>query len=417
MNEFNKYIIYLIIIIIFLCSHTKTASAFPGEELKLDPGNYFTPEQINLAENYKLPAYWIWGGKNLLLIIFLSLFVFTSLGPSLENFLNKIIGNKKFLIVPLYGLSLMGLWMIISFPLNFYREFLYEHKYSLTEQSFTDWLYQYLLGEMLSLIIFVFLVSGFYLIIKKSPSYWWILSGAAFAIFLISGTYLMPLIIMPLFNKFTPLTEGELRNITMETGKKAGIEIEEIYVMDASRQTKKGNAYFIGLGNSTRIVLYDTLKDNYPLEETVAVIAHEAGHWKHNHIIKGIIMGILAGFMFLLLIYILLTKYGYLFSLNSPSDIKGLAVILLLFLLINILSLPLQNIISRHFESQSDMTALELTEDPKACIALEKRLALQNLSEITPNKTLVWFLYSHPPVMERIAMAEWYKLEKEKGGK
>jgi len=400
----NKIIIAAIIF--FLLG--QIVMAFPGEELNLKAEDYFTREQINLAQNYRVPKYWLFALETLLSLIFLVLFFLTPLNKTVAEFSNNIAGKHMWLTPSIYASYLIILWNIIIFPLHLYTGFIYEHKFSLSNQFLSDWIKRYLLSEALTAAAFLAGVTIFYLLIRKFPSHWWILAGTGFAVFAILSAFAMPVIILPLFNKFTPLPQGEVRQKTMEIVKKAGINIEDIYVMDASSQTKKGNAYFIGIGSTTRIVLYDTLKD-YSVDETLAIIAHEAGHWKYHHIIKGITMCIIAGFCFLFFLYMLLTKMGHILNISSPSDIKTLPLIILLFIIINLLSLPVQNMISRHFERQSDMAALEFTKNPSECVKLEQRLAVQNLSEITPNKFLTWALYSHPPVMERIAMAEWYK--------
>jgi STE24 endopeptidase len=381
--------------------------AFPGEELNLKAEDYFTQEQINLAQNYRIPKYWFFALETLLLIIFLVLFVVTHLNGKLAEFSKNIAGKNTWLISSIYASYLIILWNIIIFPLHLYTGFIYEHKFNLSNQLFPEWIKRYLLAEFLTAAVFIAGITVFYIIMNKFPRHWWILAGTGFSIFVILSTFAIPVLILPLFNRFTPMPEGELRQKTIETVKKAGINIEDIYIMDASSQTKKGNAYFIGLGSTTRIVLYDTLKD-YSIDETLAIIAHEAGHWKYNHIIKGIIMCIAAGFCFLSFLYMLLTKIGHILNISSQSDIKTLPLIILLLVIINLFSLPVQNSISRHFERQADRTALELTENPSACVKLDQRLAVQNLSEITPNKFLAWALYTHPPVMERIAMAELY---------
>jgi len=386
--------------------------AFPGEELNLKPSDYFSKEQIELAKSYKIPKYLMLLAENLLIIIFLSIFILTPLGSKLKILCEQRCHGINWLSAGLYGVFLLVLWEIIIFPLHLYRGYLYEHRFALSNQPLSDWLKQYLLTEVISIIIFFFLVCGFYLIIKKFPYHWWFFSGTAFGIFVVLSAYLLPVLILPLFNKFHRLPEGDLRSITLKISEKAGLKIQEIYVMDASRQTKKGNAFFMGLGSTTRIVLYDTLKDNYPVAETASIIAHEVGHWKYNHIIKGISLCITGGFAFLFCLFILLTRYGISFSLSSPRDIKGLPLILLMIILINLFTLPVQNSISRYFERQADWTSLELTDDPEAFIKVEQRLAIQNLSEITPNNTFVWFLYTHPPVMERIGMGEYFRINR-----
>ena len=406
-QKLNKIIIITIIFI--LLPHMLLA--FPGEGLNLKAEDYFTQEQIELGREYRVPHYWFFALENLLLIIFLVLFIVTPLNGKLAEFSKTTAGKNTWLISSIYASYLIILWNIIIFPLHLYTGFIYEHKFDLSNQLFPEWIKRYLLAEFLTAAVFIAAITVLYVIIRKFPHHWWILAGTGFSIFVILSTFAIPVLILPLFNKFTPMPEGELRQKTMEIVKKAGINIEDIYVMDASSQTKKGNAFFIGLGSTTRIVLYDTLKD-YSIDETLAIIAHEAGHWKYNHIIKGIIMCITAGFCFLFFLYMLLAKFGHILKISSQSDMKTLPLIILLFIMINLLSLPVQNSISRHFERQSDWTALELTENPSACVKLDQRLAAQNLSEIRPNKFLVWALYTHPPVMERIAMAEWYKTKK-----
>lgn len=400
----NKLIITAIIFFLM----TQIISAFPGEELNLKAEDYFTREQINLAQNYRLPKYWLFALEILLAVIFFLLFILTPVNTKLAELSNNISGKYMWIATSIYATCIIVIWNIIIFPLHLYTGFIYEHKFSLSNQFLSDWIKRYLLAEFLTAAVFIAGVTIFYLLIRKFPCHWWILAGTGFSIFVILSTFAMPVLILPLFNKFTPLPDGKLKEKTIELVKKAGINIRDIYVMDASSQTKKGNAYFIGIGSSTRIVLYDTLKD-YSIDETLAIIAHEAGHWKYHHIIKGITMCIIAGFCFLFFLYMLLTKMGHILNISSPSDIKTLPLIILLFIIINLMSMPVQNMISRHFERQSDMAALELTENPSACIKLDQRLAVQNFSEITPNKFLAWALYTHPPVMERIAMAEWYR--------
>ncbi len=394
---------------------TQIIIAFPGEELNLKAEDYFTAEQINLAQNYRIPKYWFFVLETLLSVIFLVLFFLTPLNRVAAEFSNNIAGKHVWLAPSLYASYLIILWNIIIFPLHLYTGFIYEHKFSLSNQIFSDWIKRYLLAEFLTAAVFIIGITVFYLLIRTFPSHWWILAGTGFSTFVILSAFAMPVLILPLFNKFTPMPEGELRQKTIELVKKAGINVKDIYIMDASSQTKKGNAYFIGLGSTTRIILYDTLKD-YSIDETLAIIAHEAGHWKYHHIIKGIGMCIIAGFCFLFFLYMLLTSMGHILNISSRTDIKALPLIILLFIIINLFSLPVQNMISRHFERQADMTALELTENPSACVKLDQRLAAQNLSEITPNKFLAWALYSHPPVMERIAMAEGYKKVEIPGG-
>ena len=184
--------------------------------------------------------------------------------------------------------------------------------------------------------------------------------------------------------------------------------MEEVYQADASRRTRKGNAYFTGLGATKRIVLYDTLITQSDPEAVELVLAHEMGHWAHAHIWKGIALT-LVGMGFALWCGARVLAWAGArgaFHLAGPADVAGLPLFLLLLFVLNLASLPLQSAISRHFERQADRASLELTKNPAAFIRAEVDLARTNLADLDPPPALVWLLYTHPPVAERIRMAE-----------
>ena len=226
-------------------------------------------------------------------------------------------------------------------------------------------------------------------------------------------TWISPLFIAPLFNKFRPLEddalEGELRSLV----DRAGLELKHVFVMDASRRSNYLNAYFTGLGNSRRVVLYDTLVEACPPGEILSVVAHELGHWRARHIAKSFIVssvGLVAG---LLLLKALL---GWppalaLLGLSSPDSLMLLVALPFLASLTGTLTAPLGAGLSRRFEREADNTAHELTGDPAAFVSLEQRLVRRAQADLLTSRTLHWWYASHPLPEERISAAEAYTVE------
>jgi len=222
---------------------------------------------------------------------------------------------------------------------------------------------------------------------------------------------LTPLLIAPLFNTFTRIEDEGLRRRVTELAGKAGIAVKDVFEMDASIRTKKHNAYFTGLGNTKRVVLYDTLIRDSSIDEVASVLAHEIGHWQRKHIWKGIALaGVGSAVLLFLLSKLLLVGANWsAFRFDSPVDVASLPLIMLFLTLANFVGSPVQSSISRHFERQADWTALVLTDNPGTFIESEKKLALRNLADVDPPPFLEWFFYSHPSPLRRIRMAEEYR--------
>jgi len=235
---------------------------------------------------------------------------------------------------------------------------------------------------------------------------------------------ILPIWIAPLFNTFTPLEKtewGYLREPVAELARRGGVPVDEILVMDASRQGSHTNAYFTGFGGTRRIVLYDTLLRQHmkakDWREVEVILAHEMGHWQHDHIVTGIMIGgvaALAGFC--LLSWILQRLVGRPpLRLTSPHDPAGVPLLMLLVVVGTWLAAPVGNAISRHFERQADLVSLEMTRNPEIFIDAEIRLARDNISNVTPNRWSILFMATHPPAVERIRMAEDWKKSSEAG--
>lgn len=289
---------------------------------------------------------------------------------------------------------------LILLPLAYYRGYIIEHRFGLSNQTLAMWFSDYLKENGISILISSLGMTGIYALMFYIPKYWWIISSAVLAIFIVVITYLYPILIDPLFYKFEKLKDTNFQEQIINIAGKAGIEVKEVLVADASRKTNKANAYFTGIGGSKRIVVFDNLINNFSRKETLNVIAHEIGHWYNWHIFKSIIIGIISGTAGLFLINAVFT-YS-----NMVGDFKSILVIILLISIISFLSLPLQNAVSRTFERQADNFTMQATENPDAQIQLMLKLAESNLSNVSPHWYIKYFLYSHPPIMERIEAAK-----------
>jgi len=288
---------------------------------------------------------------------------------------------------------------LILLPLAYYRGYIIEHRFGLSNQTLVMWFSDYLKENGISILISSLGMTGIYALMIYIPKHWWIISSAVLAIFIIVSTYLYPILIDPLFYKFEKLKDTNFQEQIINIAGKEGIEVKEVLVADASRKTNKANAYFTGIGGSKRIVVFDNLINNFSREETLNVIAHEIGHWYNWHIFKSIIIGIISGTAVL---FLMNAVFAY---SNMVGDFKSILVIILLISIISFLSLPLQNAVSRTFERQADNFAIQATENPDAQIQLMLKLAESNLSNVSPHWYIKYFLYSHPPIMERIEAA------------
>lgn len=301
-----------------------------------------------------------------------------------------VAGYLALLVIALY---------LLTFPLDYYRGFVLEHRFGLSVQSLSSWLGDYAKSFVISFVLTIIALLGLYILMVYLSERWWIFAGVLFTLFLILSTYLYPVIIDPLFYRFETLENEEMRSSILKMAGEAGIEVEEVLIADASRRTTRVNAYFAGMGRTKRIVIFDNLLTGFSREEALAVIAHEMGHWKHSHILKGIILGALGMFFGFFLLQELLNAMG------AGADIRSLILTLLFFTLFSFVSLPFQNAVSRAFERQADLEAIRLTGDPRASISLAQNLARTNLSQVNPHPLVKLVLYTHPPVMERIKLA------------
>ena len=294
---------------------------------------------------------------------------------------------------------------IISLPFSIYSTFVIEEKFEFNRTTPKTFMIDKLKGYALTVILgSAVIVPILFFFERFGPRGWWIAWGLV-TLFMIAVQPLFVHVIAPLFNKFTPLEEGELRLAIEEYSEKVKFPIGRIDVMDGSKRSGHSNAYFSGLGKSRRIALFDTLLEKHTTEEIISVVAHEVGHYKRKHIIKGTALGILeTGVM--LFIFNLIMKDAELFAVFGVSDISvygGLVFFAMLYAPVSMITSLLTTAVSRKNEFEADTFSLETTENPQALVNMLKGLAANNLAHLTPHPLKVFLSYSHPPVISRIA--------------
>jgi STE24 endopeptidase len=323
------------------------------------------------------------------------------------NWLDQWVRSYGWSTIPT-GLVYIGILavanLILSLPFDLYSTFVIEEKYGFNKTTPRLFMIDRIKGLALSIIIGTPVLALIMWFLEftgdRAWLYCWIFSVA----FSLAFQYVAPVWILSLFNKYTPLPEGELRWAIKAYAEAVGFPFREIYVMDSSRRSTKTNAFFIGFGKYRRIVLFDTLVANSSIDEIIAVLAHEVGHYKKKHIITGMILGFLhVGLVFYLLSLFLNKKELFeAFYMEKQSVYAGLLFFGLLFEPISFLIGIAFNALSRRNEYQSDHYAVETIPDREKLVSALKKLYATNLSNLIPHPVYVFLNYTHPPLLQRI---------------
>ncbi|RMI15140.1 MAG: M48 family peptidase [Calditrichaeota bacterium] len=306
------------------------------------------------------------------------------------------------------GLAYIGVLALarglLSLPFTIYSIFVIEERFGFNKTTPKTFVLDLIKGTLLSLTIGGVVLAGVLWFFEHAGSLAWLYCWAAVTLFMLIMQFIAPTWIMPLFNKFTPLEDGELKQAILEYARSVHFPLQNVFVIDGSRRSTKSNAFFTGFGKNKRIALFDTLIANHTVRELVAVLAHEIGHYKKKHILKSMIISIVhMGVMFYLL-SIFLTHRGLFeaFFMEHMSVYAGLIFFAMLFSPIEMILSLLLHIFSRKNEFEADRFAAETIEDPEDMVRALKKLSAHNLSNLTPHPAYVFLHYSHPPVLERI---------------
>jgi len=328
----------------------------------------------------------------------------------LENYLASHISNNYLLFLAFVFVAGAASAILFS-PVDFYKDFYLEHKFNLSNQSFIKYLTENIKTLAVSLVIGTPVLLFFFYVLNKFHDLWWL--PFAIGLFLLSVVLarIVPVIILPLFYKVTPLEDEDLKTRIERLAVDAGIKLENVFKFNMSKNTKKANAAFTGLGKSKRILLGDTLLESYSKDEIETVIAHELGHYKHKHILKNIIIGTVSSFLTLFLIALFYKISLPWFGFAGITQIAALPVLSVWAMIIGLIQNPIGNIISRKYEYEADRYAIEATNKSSAFVSALEKLTDQNLGDKEPHPFVEWFFYSHPSIKNRIEAVNRY-LEK-----
>lgn len=381
----------------------------------VEPGAHFDLEHRQVAAAYAGRKYAFWAAGSLLRWGTLAGMVALGGGFALASAARRLAGGRRFPTAFLTGALLLAAVAVVNLPIAFSSGHATERAYGLSNQDALGWLADWGKRQAFWIPVYAALLAGFLLAIDRWPRRGWIVAAAGGIAVAVAGTFLAPRVIDPLFHDFRPLEEGSLRAEIVDLGRRAGLEVERVVVMDASRRTNRLNAYVTGLGATRQVVLWDTLLERAPRDEVLLVVAHEIGHASERHVPKGLLWSLPA---------IVLGAFGLHAlarhqarhdpALAGPADPAGLPLLWLAVSLALFLTSPAASAISRRMEAQADWISLELTRDPATFERVEERLARANLSPVTPPGWLVFWRWSHPPVLDRIGMARhWSEVDGE----
>ena len=365
-------------------------------------------EKQKLAKKYSRRKQTISVIETMIFFAIILILLFTGLSKEFERIALSYTSNNY--LVLLIFLGIIGISeSIITFPLSFYSGYILEHKYQLSNQTLFIHLKEKLKGLLVGVVIGIPLILIFFFILRTYENYWWVILGVVmFFISVIIGR-LAPVLIFPIFYKFKPIENESLSTRIMNLCKKNGVKIQDIFTFDMSKNTKKANAAFTGLGKSKRIILGDTLIDKFSEEEIESVFAHEVGHYSKKHMLKLIISSTVLSFLRLYLTSVLYLSSLTYFGFTNISEIAALPLLFLYISLYGLITSPLSNIQSRKCEWAADTYALKPTGNNQACIFAMDKLADQNLSDKTPNKIIEFLFHSHPSLEKRIEFAKSFK--------
>lgn len=298
---------------------------------------------------------------------------------------------------------------ILFAPLTYYSGFVLPHRYGLSVQPLRGWLIDLAKGGALSLVLGGVVIEVIYLLLAFAPAGWWLIASLFMLALTVLLANLAPVLIFPIFFKFKPLEDAELVERLTRLAERARTRVQGVYTMLLSEKTTAANAAFMGLGNTKRIVLGDTLYQNYTPDEIETILAHELGHQVHNDIVWGIIVESVLTLIGFFIADLAMRAGIAFFHLNGIADLAGMPLLGLALGAYGLVTMPLGNAYSRWRERRADRYALETTRNPAAFTGAMEKLANQNLAQLEPEPWVEWLLYDHPSIGKRLQMAQEFE--------
>ena len=368
----------------------------------VDPERLFPPDAIARADAYRAPLYGAVALRVALDVALLALLAFTGAGA----WLTRLRGPRWVRGAALAVGAIVLLRIMVRLPVSLWAGFLHEHAWGFSTQTVWGWLSDVGRSAAMALAVSIPAYVAAVWAARRFPRRWPALLAPATAALVLLTSFVWPVVVEPIFNRFEPL-RGPAAERFEVLAERAGVPVEAVLVADASRRTRKENAYVSGFGDTKRLVLYDTLLRSAPLEEVEVVVAHELGHRRAGHVLKGTLIAAVAAAGVVTLLWLLARSRAATAATGAAgvADPRMLPALLLAIALVNLAALPGANRVSRGFEKEADRYALSLTGDPEVYAATQRGLALRNLSDLDPGPVAYRFLFTHPPAPERISYA------------
>lgn len=336
----------------------------------------------------------------------------TPVGARLVTLAGRPFGDHWIAQAVLGGLAVLLVADLLSLPFAAWRQTVLS-RYGLSTQGWGGWAVDLLKSYAVSAVIGALVLLGFYSVVRLAPRWWWAFGAAGAALLVVLLSFVLPVLVEPVFNRFTPMEPGPLRGELMSMAARDGVPVRDVLVADASRRTRAVNAYVSGLGPTRRVVVYDTLLREATPEEVTSVVAHELGHAKDRDVWTGTLTGAIGAALAVVALY-LIGSWAPLLRLAGVDSIAQPAAFPLLIALVTLAGLvatPVQGLVSRRVEARADAHALALTGDPATFEAMQRRLAGVNLADPDPPRWEYLWSASHPSTVERMAAARAYARE------
>jgi STE24 endopeptidase len=363
---------------------------------------FFSAEQVERARRYHRPVYLVHVLGIALNLVVLGLLSFSAVGDALFGLVDDW---PWWVSAPVFTGLVVVVNSLVHTPLAFWRGYVHEHRWGFSTQIARGWAVDRLKGLGIGAVLTALSLTALIACVHLFPSWWPLIASVGAAPFVLVVGFIAPVLLEPVFNRFEPLSDGQLATELRELAVRAGVPVRDVLVADASRRTRKHNAYVSGLGKTRRVVLWDTLLARGEAGEIRLVVAHELGHRRYKHVARWTVISIASVAAFVVLLWLLFQWDALLDALDAtgPGDPRVLPFVLLLGSVLSLVVRPFGLAVSRRWERDSDRFSLDLTGDVTSYERTHHLLALENLSDLAPPKAAYLFFASHPTAPERLA--------------
>jgi STE24 endopeptidase len=374
------------------------------------PRIVFAPDEVERARRYHRTLYIVLLVDTTLGLVALSLFAFTLVGSWLYAVVDELPWWGRALLFPVL---VLGVPVLLRLPLSFWRGHVRERRWGFSTQTARGWLLDRAKGFAVAAVLTAVAVLAFVALARALPAVWPAVAAPGAALLVLALGLAAPIVLEPLFNRFRPLGDPALAGELRSLAERAGVPVRDVLVADASRRTRRENAYVSGLGATRRVVLFDNLLEAREPREIRLVVAHELGHRRARHVERGTVLAMAGAAAVVLVLWWLLSWPALLEAVGAsgPGDPRVAPFLLLVVSVFELLGMPLGAALSRRWEREADRSSLELTRDPQAFESAHRRMARANLADLEPPWVVYTLLFSHPTPPERIAAARAWARE------